>query len=79
LDIHEVCTQAILNIQRLMQEDFNIYFAATLAIANYPAKGHLCFVDILDLLHVKPMLAYLFWLSAYPFYGQTNAKSVQYL
>ena len=59
-----------------MQEDFNIYFSATLAIANYPAKRHLYFVDILDLLHVKPMLAYLLWLSDDPFYGQTNAKSM---
>jgi len=48
-----------------MREDFNIYFAATLAIANYPAKWHLYFVDILDLLHANPMLAYLFWLFDY--------------
>ncbi len=62
-----------------MQEDFNIYFAAKLAIANYPAKGHLYFVDILDLFRTNPMLAYLFWLSDYLFLRANKRQIHSYL
>jgi len=64
-----------LPIQRLMQEDFNIYFAAKLANAVQHAKHHPCFVDILDLLAMKTMLAYLFWLSFYFFFVVKEAPN----
>ncbi len=62
-----------------MQEDFNIYFAAKLAIANSPAKSHLYFVDILDLLHINPMLAYLLWLYVRPFLWANKHQIHSYL
>jgi len=62
-------------IQRLMQEDFNIYFAPKLTIANYPAKHHPCFGDILDFFNVKLMLAYLLWLPVDSFFTDKQAPN----
>jgi len=58
-----------------MQEDFNLYFSAKLANAIHHAKHQPCFVDILDLLNMKTMLAYLFWLSVCFFFTVKQASN----